>query len=327
MDRGRTGCYLARMGPCSMPRASPHTRGWTPVALASSGQSGRGEVASPHTRGWTREVADAPCGHAAGGFPAHAGMDPLSWSKTSSRRARAWLPRTRGDGPDATRRTTMLPWLPRTRGDGPRSQSKRRGRTRHVSQGFPAHAGMDPTSIGFPAHAGMTPDTRHRQESRLPRTRGDGPGSSRRVTGDRASPHTRGWTPVACRSLSMQHRGFPAHAGMDPARKTAPDRSGEASPHTRGWTLSWSHRRGLSDAASPHTRGWTLRSGPVRAGRRRCGFPAHAGMDPRAAAASSACRRASPHTRGWTRHTVSVADLPEWLPRTRGDGPFRSQTD
>ena len=55
----------------------------------------------------------------------------------------------------------------------------------------------------------------------LPRTRGDGPaaehGFKRRNV---ASPHTRGWT-LYPGGAGMNDRGFPAHAGMDPARELA----------------------------------------------------------------------------------------------------------
>ena len=63
-------------------------------------------------------------------------------------------------------------------------------------------------------------------------------------------------------------------------------------------TKSQSHRR----SASPHTRGWTRASRPSWRG--GPGFPAHAGMDP-----------ASP----------SGMFRPQWLPRTRGDGPAKTE--
>ena len=52
------------------------------------------KAVSPHTRGWT-PPADQH-GHVAGGFPAHAGMDPYRGAETGSSRG---FPRTRGDGP------------------------------------------------------------------------------------------------------------------------------------------------------------------------------------------------------------------------------------
>ena len=216
------------------------------------------------------------------GFPAHAGMDPVYPSR---RRSSPGLPRTRGDGP------ATFPMVggahtasPHTRGwTAPRQRLPGR------SCGFPAHAGMDPRrSCAWPAGC------------RLPRTRGDGPQPSQLCTrAMRASPHTRGWTPADA-LLVLPRRGFPAHAGMDPA---GPSRRtfGSRLPRTRGdGPLS---RIGLllAQTASPHTRGWT------RPGRRLLladlGFPAHAGMDPL---------------------TCSYVSGPGRLPRTRGDGPVRA---
>ena len=217
----------------------------TPVRLPRTRGDGPGEIvkalrdvkASPHTRGWTR--VDGECRPARRGFPAHAGMDPTSTSRSGSRRR---LPRTRGDGPRATSTCTRTPPAsPHTRGWTPHRSPRRLS-----SRGFPAHAGMDPYR-----HAART------GSSGLPRTRGDGPGPRPGCTSaSRASPHTRGWTPHQCQA-ACAIIGFPAHAGMDPRAVVALiDR----------------------DAASPHTRGWTLRAEDGDS--RIVGFPAHAGMDP-----------------------------------------------
>ena len=74
-----------------LPAGLPRTRGDGPWAWALRGCAA---PASPHTRGWTHE----PLPHVGGpgGFPAHAGMDPV---RGCSGRRRRWLPRTRGDGP------------------------------------------------------------------------------------------------------------------------------------------------------------------------------------------------------------------------------------
>ena len=90
---------------------------------------------SPHTRGWTRRVAVEPDDR--GGFPAHAGMDPLI----------ACTPSTD-------------PRFPRTRGDGPQGSTV----IRSGAMGFPAHAGMDPWSSNLAL-----------RRTGFPRTRGDGP--------------------------------------------------------------------------------------------------------------------------------------------------------
>ena len=172
-----------------------------------------------------------------------------------------------------------------------------------------------------------------------------------------ASPHTRGWTRVVP-VRSGRRCGFPAHAGMDPARFESASRSLRL-PRTRGDGPLRGRAFGRSKRASPHTRGWTR---VVAIGRRASsGFPAHAGMDPRPGSRATPCRRlprtrgdgpgrcsgstrripASPHTRGWTpcrpvstnRCTGFPAHAgmdPEEsrahrgsnrLPRTRGDGP------
>ena len=194
--------------------------------------------------------------------------------------------------------------------------------------------------------------------ARLPRTRGDGPPAKVTATaGAPASPHTRGWTREDA-GPRREAAGFPAHAGMDPRRASGSTGAGGL-PRTRGDGPSIATMRMPRCTASPHTRGWTLRCSPR--GPLGRGFPAHAGMDPRArpAAVTGARlprtrgdgprlpgrrdhrREASPHTRGWTRHhLVAVhvhlgfpahagmdpagsAETPSGsrLPRTRGDGP------
>ena len=91
--------------------------------------------ASPRSRGWT--PVGVPVRAAALGFPALAGMDP-SRGRSSTTGGR--LPRARGDGPDTDAITLRkLTASPRSRGWTPRD----RGHRRHVP-GFPALAGMDP---------------------------------------------------------------------------------------------------------------------------------------------------------------------------------------
>ena len=313
----------------------PRTRGDGPVARL--GHGARTE-ASPHTRGWTRSSSSRAT--AQPGFPAHAGMD----RRTPSGPARRWrLPRTRGDGPWSG---VGSPCLYRA---SPHTRGWTRWQLRVVAEevGFPAHAGMDRSRTRSAACT-----------MRLPRTRGDGPDhvkpSSSRIG---ASPHTRGWTRRDL-LLGVRPRGFPAHAGMDPTRRTA-RATWPRLPRTRGdgpgvFLLV------LADAeASPHTRGWTPSLPRARRGTR--GFPAHAGMDPeprpapqgrgrlprtRGDGPSPASRSAnvitaSPHTRGWTlrehRPDHRAAGFPAHagmdprlnrsppsgcgLPRTRGDGP------
>ena len=265
-------------------------------------------------------------GHRSGwiaGFPAHAGMD-LVGQDCEWRTKRRASPHTRGwtrvgAAGKSLSRVRAPPhtrgWTRRERGLG----------TRHP--GFPAHAGMDRTRIE--AGAGWT---------RLPRTRGDGPESDgNAATLISAPPHTRGWTRRGRHVVELVG-GSPAHAGMDPWRRSprhrqirlprtrgdgpaeylggllasrAPpahagmDPNSSAAPtrtsrlpRTRGDGPFHHHHRRGSRMAPPHTRGWTLAR--VWTPRLLCGSPAHAGMDPVARAAL----RCQPR-----------------LPRTRGDGP------
>ena len=170
----------------------PRTRGDGPRAGSESRSS---YSASPHTRGWTaaqRQVVDQILG-----FPAHAGMD-LARGRSGVRAPR--LPRTRGDGPDSRSLRAGRPAAsPHTRGWTERSHGAPLG-----GEGFPAHAGMDPTPTAF------RPGCRW-----LPRTRGDGPLMRARIGMQQAaSPHTRGWTRGRPAGRGRR-QGFPAHAGMD----------------------------------------------------------------------------------------------------------------
>ena len=192
----------------------------------------------------------------------------------------------------------------------------------------------------------------------LPRTRGDGPRTARPgQTVEAASPHTRGWT-VTGTIEAYADTGFPAHAGMDPG-PTRPRRRRPGLPRTRGDGPVSSADSRSAARASPHTRGWTLGQRERAAAGR--GFPAHAGMDPRAICKDAATLRlprtrgdgpgghnggwgqiqASPHTRGWTLRSPDqrgdgigfpahagmdpngrpVCYTRGGLPRTRGDGP------
>ena len=258
-------------------RRLPRTRGDGP---APSSAKRRGASASPHTRGWT--PASAAPRRLRRGFPAHAGMDPTRCCPRPSRRR---LPRTRGDGPRFhCELARLVEASPHTRGW---TRGSWKNDTEHC--GFPAHAGMDPR-----------PPSSSCAATRLPRTRGDGPMPSiRRCFSFTASPHTRGWTP---RGMTAPGRpipeGFPAHAGMDLVR-VAGAYTRPRLPRTRGDGPGTNCARYRCHSASPHTRGWT-RLAHHRIGRQH-GFPAHAGMDPRASSPGSCAK---------------------WLPRTRGDGPF-----
>ena len=249
----------AGMDPIADPRRFgcawlPRTRGDGPGTADRRGDPGR---ASPHTRGWT--PACRCRARQRGGFPAHAGMDPhLPDGGDHPGR----LPRTRGDGPD-----TPLP------------RASRRSASPHT-RGWTRRPAPDPGHRpGFPAHAGMDPprSRARRPPTGLPRTRGDGPWMTWRFAMvSSASPHTRGWTRPSGRHRHLR-RGFPAHAGMDPAAgRDAPGYRGL--PRTRGDGPDSMRPRTVRGGASPHTRGWTVDQ-PSAPGV-DTGFPAHAGMDP-----------------------------------------------
>ena len=114
-------------------------------------------MVSPPTRGWT--VLQDDGGHARGGFPAHAGMDPPPPMRSSSS---GWFPRPRGDGPPSAEGTSPPKSVsPPTRGWTPVIGARVQG-----AHGFPAHAGMDPhqhRAVGI------------QQRFPRPRPRGDGP--------------------------------------------------------------------------------------------------------------------------------------------------------
>ena len=314
IPRTRGDGPLTPLAPAPTVRDSPHPRGWTrppgfsappkvgfpaPAGMDPSSAAAwpsstriprtRGDgpphrpsihsrvADSPHPRGWT------PCSphdlRRSFGFPAPAGMD------RPGRRRRGLhprIPRTRGDGPCTGRRAPILAE------DSP-----------HPRGWTPMMRGQHITGRGFPAPAGMDPMNRHPVSAlrRIPRTRGDGPRAD--IAGvplGEDSPHPRGWTRPA-RPVAPDRQGFPAPAGMDPARGRRPPFHRRI-PRTRGDGpgIEYGVDRRMED--SPHPRGWTrgldalLRPAP--------GFPAPAGMDPR-----------QPHrTRSGSR-----------IPRTRGDGP------
>ena len=252
----------------------PRTRGDGPEMM---GLLGMVDEAPPHARGWTGAAPAA--GRRRGGSPARAGMDP---SSCSCFLLPLGLPRTRGDGPLASRLTFIQPPAP----------PHARGWTH-----FPVFIAI--AIAGSPARAGMDPGRRcrHGTARGLPRTRGDGPSVAGLLRPwHRAPPHARGWTPEVLRAVDLLE-GSPARAGMDPSNRSAPSfRVGL--PRTRG---DGPHGHCVEIArfqAPPHARGWTHDT-PDTAQQAR-GSPARAGMDRAAFLAFVASIR---------------------LPRTRGDGP------
>ena len=198
--------------PCrtSSPRWIPRTRGDGPRFLLTVPPV---RTDSPHPRGWTPGGSTDDLDP--GGFPAPAGMDP---GRGRLRSTGSRIPRTRGDGPLFAARATN----PKEDSPHPRGWTRERARHGRPFDGFPAPAGMDRRR-----RCGA------RSCSRIPRTRGDGPGrysDSHMFRMD--SPHPRGWT-LAVALRRKPGIGFPAPAGMDPARAAAAG-AGARIPRTRG---------------------------------------------------------------------------------------------
>ncbi len=109
----------------------------------------------------------------------------------------------------------------------------------------------------------------------FPRPRGDGPRHrshwQRHIL---VSPPTRGW-PAIQAGVQTATSGFPAHAGM--ARLTVARRLyANGFPRPRGDGPFPQCPVSARRPVSPPTRGWPAL--PWHTNRRRCGFPAHAGM-------------------------------------------------
>ena len=170
----------------------PRIRGDRPVIFPAGVGVFR---ATPHTRGSTCRH-DLP-GDYGGGYPAYAGIDPLS-SGISKLFCR--LPRIRGDRPYSTRwYNPKCGATPHTRGSTPS-----RKHTGRQLPGYPAYAGIDPElSVCCPGI------------NRLPRIRGDRP-CCRGLLSPliKATPHTRGSTPLGS-SCAHILGGYPAYAGID----------------------------------------------------------------------------------------------------------------
>ena len=171
----------------------PRPRGDGPLGPV---EAEAGTLVSPPTRGWTS--LSRPRRRTHEGFPAHAGMDPVTHA---TRWTAVWFPRPRGDGPWSDHARPRQTWVsPPTRGWTLVSELLLLG-----SHGFPAHAGMDHTEGSW-----------RRGRRWFPRPRGDGPQIARlQAKISRVSPPTRGWTLRTIYQTGNVY-GFPAHAGMDP---------------------------------------------------------------------------------------------------------------
>ena len=333
----------------------PHARGWTVVTRARqaiervsparAGMDRRDPGAAGHRAGFPRTRGDGPCRLRSptprGPFPPHA----RGWTLTPRpvlgpdrvSPARAGMDPSHPAGPSSPRR------FPRTRGDGPPQEGDI-----SFSTVFPPHARgwtrayplLFTTPQVSPARAGMDPNTALpvRPRRGFPRTRGDGPFSSRRAFFSAAfPPHARGWTPSRGRHLVL-HGVSPARAGMDPGLPPTFHHPSGFPPHARGWTQTRLSRCGRA-VVSPARAGMDPPR-PARSPRHRC-FPRTRGDGPDRGAAIDPPRWFPPHARGWTvasssrarDRTVSPARAGmdrsrqpfaasfARFPRTRGDGP------
>ena len=194
-------------------------------------------TAPPPTRGWTRVELGAPS--IQHGSPAHAGMDPSALGRWARCRR---LPRPRGDGPLSHYTEKLAAKAP----PPTRGWTLLRTIEAACDAGSPAHAGMD-RQVNIGDGGGL----------RLPRPRGDGPGQDRNLyLQSMAPPPTRGWTRRVLRAEGGR-RGSPAHAGMDPSRRT-PSRRRCGLPRPRGDGPALADIAEPAISAPPPTRGWTV---------------------------------------------------------------------
>src|SRR5690606_28173596 len=153
---------------------------------------------------------------------------------------------------------------------------------------------------------------------RLPRTRGDGPVTSRpSLNLTLAPPHARGGTDTD-EAGRVGGEGSPARAGMD-RRRRVPARATRGLPRTRGDGPTPTSLAEWEERAPPHARGWTHRY--LWLDDDYCGSPARAGMDPWGNG-RAARRRRLPRTRGDGPRDLSTCPACSRLPRTRGDRPI-----
>ena len=209
-------------------------------------------------------------------FPTHVGMDR---ARRLQNRGRSGVPHARGDGPNQTAIITR----------GHRCSPRTWGWTvvpllcPGNCRVFPTHVGMDRLA---PPSVGLRPC--------VPHARGDGP------TGDivmlklkMCSPRTWGWTEAGLIAGGIAVV-FPTHVGMDRER-TGLATARESVPHARGDGPDLGITVSEAATCSPRTWGWTDR--PRLAGRVRCVFPTHVGMDRRIPRAARTSPRV-PHARG-----------------------------
>ena len=172
--------------------------------------------------------------------PAHAGIDPAA---PICRTDLFSLPRSRGDRPHAQRPTRYAREpAPLTRGSTLRHEP-----IHELPTACPAHAGIDPFR-----YVTVTVLVS------LPRSRGDRPahkGGS--VDEEMPAPLTRGSTSGGDGG-QRRFAACPAHAGIDPKSRTAPDTL-RGLPRSRGDRPKSSYRGRTKSRPAPLTRGSTPR--------------------------------------------------------------------
>ncbi len=215
----------------SLAWSAPHPRGWS----AGAGPRGHGAAVGPAPAGMVRRVLRAP--HRRPGRPRTRGDGP--WGRTTLTTQRWSAPHPRGWSLEAAREgqeqdvgpapAGMVPrrpcppargrGRPRTRGDGPGDTDEEDDRKRSA----PHPRGWSPVErtspvgrrVG-PAPAGMVRSARRTRRARTdrPRTRGDGPATTRSPSSVFPSaPHPRGWS-TRDRDPDAVHPAGPAPAGM-----------------------------------------------------------------------------------------------------------------
>ncbi len=218
--------------------------------------------APPRGRGSTRAQRGRAGG--AAGSPAWAGIDPATGSSSGSR---CWLPRVGGDRPVDLFDSFKLKLAP-PRGRG---STQHRDQRRRPRGGSPAWAGIDPRTSAPPT------STR-----RLPRVGGDRPRAESTTRATRpAPPRGRGST-LGERRRGRHHRGSPAWAGIDPARR--PSTWAATRLPRVGGDRPWAARDPRGEGGAP-PRGRGSTHGTVRGRVDGGGSPAWAGIDPSLASA------------------------------------------
>ena len=159
----------------------------------------------------------------------------------------------------------------------------------------------NPTNLCSPHTRGWTAsgDRLNHADEGVPRTRGDGPPSPRRIPGDVMVFPAHAGMDRPAGQVTQRHHRVPRTRGDGPATVMTESNLPKSVPRTRGDGPSGSLELNVGSCVFPAHAGMdrprlrTLLSKPPV-------FPAHAGMDRAFYFAGAATRWCSPHTRGWT---------------------------